>query len=196
MAVHLATPDQDENGTVLDLRGLAISARTVCELFPDDARRRPSSAPGPASRRGCRDDIPVIGPSARHAGLYHHSGFRCHGFQLGPIVGAVIAELATTGRTNLPIAPFRIDRFYLPLPPAGEGRGEGVALKSHPAQRFHRYGQLIVGRICKAGEPGGRGRTRRGSARHAKGSGSARRGIVSLLLVNTRWRPPISPMAD
>lgn len=30
---------------------------------------------------------------------------------MGPIVGAVIAELLTTGATNLPIHPFRIERF-------------------------------------------------------------------------------------
>ena len=31
---HLATPDQDRNETVLDWRSLAVSARTVFELFP------------------------------------------------------------------------------------------------------------------------------------------------------------------
>ena len=30
---------------------------------------------------------------------------------LGPISGAIIAELVATGRTNLPIEPFRITRF-------------------------------------------------------------------------------------
>ena len=32
-------------------------------------------------------------------------------FQLGPIVGSLIADLVTGGNTNLPIEPFRIDRF-------------------------------------------------------------------------------------
>jgi sarcosine oxidase subunit beta len=66
------------------------------------------------------DDIPVIGPSSTSEGVYHAFGFSAHGFQLGPIVGSLLAELITTGATNLPIAPFRIDRFCRPVcPPAG-----------------------------------------------------------------------------
>jgi sarcosine oxidase subunit beta len=57
------------------------------------------------------DDIPVIGPSAASEGIYHQFGFCGHGFQLGPGVGALMAELVATGATNLPIAPFRVDRF-------------------------------------------------------------------------------------
>jgi sarcosine oxidase subunit beta len=57
------------------------------------------------------DDIPVIGPSSTSEGVFHAFGFSAHGFALGPIVGAIIAELVTGGKTNLPIAPFRIDRF-------------------------------------------------------------------------------------
>ena len=57
------------------------------------------------------DDIPVIGPSAMAEGVYHQFGFCGHGFQLGPGLGALMAELIATGRTNLPIAPFSIARF-------------------------------------------------------------------------------------
>jgi sarcosine oxidase subunit beta len=56
------------------------------------------------------DDIPVIGASASAQGVYHQFGFSAHGFQLGPGVGALMAELVATGATNLPIAPFRVDR--------------------------------------------------------------------------------------
>jgi glycine/D-amino acid oxidase-like deaminating enzyme len=34
-------------------------------------------------------------------------GRSAHVFQLGPGVGALMAELAATGATNLPIAPFK-----------------------------------------------------------------------------------------
>jgi sarcosine oxidase subunit beta len=57
------------------------------------------------------DDIPVIGPSATSEGVFHAFGFSAHGFQLGPACGALMAELVTTGRSNLPIAPFDIRRF-------------------------------------------------------------------------------------
>jgi len=57
------------------------------------------------------DDIPVMGPSARIPGLYYAFGFCGHGFQLGPGVGATMAELIATGTPGVPIAPFHITRF-------------------------------------------------------------------------------------
>jgi len=60
------------------------------------------------------DGIPVIGPSKTMQDLYHAFGFSAHGFQLGPIVGKITADLITTGKTDLPIEPFSIDRFQAP----------------------------------------------------------------------------------
>lgn len=57
------------------------------------------------------DDIPIMGPSAKVAGLYYAFGFCGHGFQLGPGVGDVMAELIATGATTTPIEPFHIGRF-------------------------------------------------------------------------------------
>jgi sarcosine oxidase subunit beta len=57
------------------------------------------------------DDIPIMGPSARVSGLYYAFGFCGHGFQLGPGVGDVMAELIDRGATPTPIAPFHIGRF-------------------------------------------------------------------------------------
>lgn len=57
------------------------------------------------------DDIPIMGPSARAAGLYYAFGFCGHGFQLGPGVGDVMAELIDRGATTTPIEPFHIGRF-------------------------------------------------------------------------------------
>jgi len=102
--------DRDSNWTDLDFAGLAESAATVRALFPVmcDAEIIRCWA-GIEARMP--DDIPVIGPSSTAEGIFHAFGFSGHGFQLGPIVGSIIAELATTGRTNLPIAPFSIGRF-------------------------------------------------------------------------------------
>lgn len=58
-----------------------------------------------------KDDIPVMGASARIPGLFYAFGFCGHGFQLGPGVGDVMAELIATGRTETPIEPFNISRF-------------------------------------------------------------------------------------
>jgi sarcosine oxidase, subunit beta len=60
------------------------------------------------------DDIPIMGPSARVAGLHYAFGFCGHGFQLGPGVGDVMAELIATGRTSTPIEPFAMSRFQKP----------------------------------------------------------------------------------
>lgn len=57
------------------------------------------------------DDIPVIGPSRTTRGLIHAFGFSGHGFQLGPVIGAIMSELILDGRTDVPLEPFRIDRF-------------------------------------------------------------------------------------
>lgn len=57
------------------------------------------------------DMQPVMGPSPHVPGLYYAFGFSGAGFQLGPGVGDVMAELIDTGRTSTPIAPFSMARF-------------------------------------------------------------------------------------
>jgi sarcosine oxidase subunit beta len=107
---HRGRADRDASTTELNFAGLAVSARTAAEIFP--------------LMRGVRvvrcwagieavmpDEIPVIGPSATAADAYHAFGFSAHGFQLGPIVGRLLAELIVDGHTDHPIDPFRISRF-------------------------------------------------------------------------------------
>ncbi|MNT83625.1 N-methyltryptophan oxidase [compost metagenome] len=60
------------------------------------------------------DQIPVIGPSKAAPGVVHAFGFSAHGFELGPIVGQIVAELVVGGRSTLPIDAFAIDRFGEP----------------------------------------------------------------------------------
>jgi sarcosine oxidase subunit beta len=57
------------------------------------------------------DNLPIMGASDRVSGLYYAFGFSGHGFQLGPGVGDVMAELISTGATSTPIEPFHIGRF-------------------------------------------------------------------------------------
>ncbi len=57
------------------------------------------------------DDLPVMGPSAKVSGLFYAFGFCGHGFQLGPGVGDVMAELIDKGHSSTPIGPFLISRF-------------------------------------------------------------------------------------
>ena len=96
--------------TVLDFARLAASAATVCDLFP--LMRGARVVRGWAGIEGrMPDDIPVIGASGQVEGAFHAFGFSAHGFQLGPVVGRIIAELASREPASLPIAPFRIGRF-------------------------------------------------------------------------------------
>lgn len=57
------------------------------------------------------DELPVMGASGEVSGLYYAFGFSGHGFQLGPGVGDVMAELIDTGSTTTPIDDFSIRRF-------------------------------------------------------------------------------------
>jgi sarcosine oxidase subunit beta len=57
------------------------------------------------------DMLPVIGESATAPGLLHAFGFCGHGFQVGPGVGAVLADLIADGGTDTPIDAFSIRRF-------------------------------------------------------------------------------------
>ena len=60
------------------------------------------------------EDIPVMGASERISGLYYAFGFSGAGYQIGPGVGDVMAELIDTGATSTPIAPYGIGRFAAP----------------------------------------------------------------------------------
>ena len=107
---HRGRADLATNWTDLDFTALAVSARTVWDLFPVMRSAQIVRAWAGIEAR-MPDDIPVIGPSRTSENVWHAFGFSAHGFQLGPIVGAIIAELIASGRTNLPIAPFDIARF-------------------------------------------------------------------------------------
>jgi sarcosine oxidase, subunit beta len=96
--------------TELNFQHLAQSARNAAAIFPimKGARLMRCWA---GIEGFTPDDLPVIGPSKIAPAAYHSFAFCGHGFQLGPIVGAVTAELIVNGKTNLPIEPFRVDRF-------------------------------------------------------------------------------------
>jgi len=57
------------------------------------------------------DRNPVLGASATTPGLLHGFGFSGAGFQIGPAAGAVLAELASDGRSGTPIEAFSVTRF-------------------------------------------------------------------------------------
>jgi sarcosine oxidase subunit beta len=78
------------------------------------------------------DHNPVLGPSATTPGLFHGFGFSGAGFQIGPAAGEVLADLAATGTTDIPIDAFRIDRYAAVAHAAGDSalRFHGHSLES------------------------------------------------------------------
>jgi sarcosine oxidase subunit beta len=94
----------------LDVARLAFSARTALDLFPIL-----TSAKVVHTWAGIEgmmpDEIPVIGLSRAQPGLVHAFGFSGHGFELGPVMGGIVAQLVLDGGTNRPIARFAPDRF-------------------------------------------------------------------------------------
>jgi sarcosine oxidase subunit beta len=107
---HLARADRDRNATELDWSKLAVSARTVADLFPIMRGAQIVRAWAGIEAR-MPDELPVLGPSRVAEGAYHQFGFSAHGFQLGPAAGATIAELVATGETNMPLGELAIGRF-------------------------------------------------------------------------------------
>ncbi|MBO7795464.1 NAD(P)/FAD-dependent oxidoreductase [Burkholderia pseudomallei] len=107
---HRAAVDLDTNGTSLALEGLARAARTAIDLFP--VMRTARAVRFWSGIEGfLPDGLPVIGPSGGSPSAFHAFGFSAHGFQLGPIVGQLLAELISEGHASLPIEAFRVDRF-------------------------------------------------------------------------------------
>jgi sarcosine oxidase subunit beta len=97
----LARPRSDES-----LAGMVRTADIVPALGGAQIIRTWSGLDGEMP-----DHIPVIGFSSTTSQLVHAFGFSGHGFQLGPVIGLIIAELIREGATPSPIAPFAIERF-------------------------------------------------------------------------------------
>ncbi|PPR60483.1 MAG: Hydrogen cyanide synthase subunit HcnC [Alphaproteobacteria bacterium MarineAlpha4_Bin2] len=107
---HLGRADRDAETAEPDPRALAKSCRIVARVFPQ--LKNVSVARAWCGLEGkMPDEIPVIGPSLNSTDAYHAFGFCGHGFQLSPIVGKLIAELISDGKSSLPIEPFSIARF-------------------------------------------------------------------------------------
>ncbi|MGQ9598703.1 MAG: NAD(P)/FAD-dependent oxidoreductase [Anaerolineae bacterium] len=57
------------------------------------------------------DDNPIIGALPGVEGFFCAIGFSGHGFQQGPTVGRILAELILDGHTDFDLSPFAHDRF-------------------------------------------------------------------------------------
>jgi sarcosine oxidase subunit beta len=107
---HRSRLDMQQERTVIDFEELRISAQTVTSLFPM-MKNVPVIRCWAGIEGMMPDQLPVIGPSPNSSGIFHAFGFCAHGFQLGPVIGRIMADLVQLGRSSLPLEPFRADRF-------------------------------------------------------------------------------------
>lgn len=104
--------DIKTNRADLTLAGLVLAARQASKFFPilktATIARTWSGIEGFTS-----DSLPII-DFGLASGVLHAAGFSAHGFQLGPAVGVLLADLITTGQSPISIAPFSSNRFDTP----------------------------------------------------------------------------------
>jgi D-amino-acid dehydrogenase len=62
-------------------------------------------------RPGTPDGLPVIGPSRKLANVWYGFGHSHMGLAWGPTTGRLIAEQMGGHKSNIDLAPFRVDRF-------------------------------------------------------------------------------------
>jgi len=62
-------------------------------------------------RPGTPDSLPVIGPSKTVANVWYGFGHGHMGLTWGPTTGRLVAEAMTGVKSNIDMAPFRVDRF-------------------------------------------------------------------------------------
>lgn len=102
--------DRGTERTRINFANLARSAEAAIALFPlMQGVRLVRSWCGIEAETV--DHVPVLGRSIAAEGIVHSFGYSGHGFQLGPICGAVVADMITRGGTNLPVAGLSLDRF-------------------------------------------------------------------------------------
>jgi sarcosine oxidase subunit beta len=106
----LGDPDLDAETAETVADRMVESAQTVFEFFP--ILRRATIVRSWAGLEALMPDfIPVVGHSCVAPNLWHAFGFSGHGFQLGTIVGSVIADLIIDGKCTIPIEAFSPARF-------------------------------------------------------------------------------------
>ena len=69
--------------------------------------RRGGWGEGPARRIPCRSSV----PSKTVSNVWYGFGHSHMGLTWGPTTGRLISELMTGVRSNIDLAPFRVDRF-------------------------------------------------------------------------------------
>lgn len=102
--------DVNAQKSSVDFKELAKSVRAATELFPFiESLQIVRTWAGIEAKT--EDLLPVISASPNADGVYHTFGFSGHGFQLVPVVGAIISDLVINGTTERKIESLTAERL-------------------------------------------------------------------------------------
>jgi D-amino-acid dehydrogenase len=96
----------DAKSTPVQLTKAEAAARTLIDLG-----KPVESEPWVGTRPCMPDMLPVVGPAARHSGLWFNFGHGHQGFTLGPATGRILAEMMSGEPANIEIAACAPARF-------------------------------------------------------------------------------------
>lgn len=102
--------DLDAEATPTHFANLVQMARNLIKLFPSLGDVKIVRTWG-GLEGVTKDRLPYICPSPSVEGIFHVFGFSGHGFQLAPVVGAIVADLVLRGHTHRDIEHFHPRRF-------------------------------------------------------------------------------------
>jgi len=102
--------DLDRETSAVRLGILSRGARAATDLFPCVRNVRMVRAWAGLEAKTA-DLLPVVGPAVHAPGVFHAFGYSGHGFELVPVVGAVLADLVVRGATQRPIAALHARRL-------------------------------------------------------------------------------------
>jgi sarcosine oxidase len=107
------SPGQDTDPDAVDRRSDPMEEQQLTEYLRD---RFPSAGLSLVERGTCLytltpDEDFVLGPVPGTAGRVVAAVGLNHAFKFAPVIGRILADLATTGATPHPIDRFRVDRF-------------------------------------------------------------------------------------
>lgn len=102
--------DIEAQKSFVDFQELSKGARAATDLFPSIRSLRIVRT-WAGMEATTKDHLPVICTSPNAKGAFHAFGFSGHGFQLVPVVGAIMADLVIHGRTGRAIEAFGATRL-------------------------------------------------------------------------------------
>lgn len=97
----------DKRTTAAAIRGLLASAAVMAPALEGADVEMTWAGLRPATP----DGMPIIGAIPGHAGLWIAAGHTRYGLHLGPITGAVMAELMISGKTEVDLSMLALSRF-------------------------------------------------------------------------------------